>query len=51
MLERCTLAHWVGCAAWLLTLIHARSLEILKRSSKLFADETTALTAIPVTAI
>jgi transposase len=41
-LDRSTLAHWVGRAAWLLTPIHARLLEMLKSSPKLFADETTA---------
>ena len=41
-LDRSTLAHWVGCAAWLLTPLHARLLEILKGSPKLFADETVA---------
>jgi transposase len=41
-LDRSTLAHWVGRAAWLLAPIHARLLEKLKSSPKLFADETTA---------
>jgi transposase len=41
-LDRSTLADWVGRAAWLLGPVHARLLERLKASSKLFADETTA---------
>jgi hypothetical protein len=41
-LDRSTLADWVGRAAWLLTPLHARVLEILKGSTKLFAEETTA---------
>jgi transposase len=41
-LDRSTLAHWVGCAAWLLTPVQARLFDILKASPKLFADETTA---------
>ena len=41
-LDRSTLADWTGRAAWLLGPVHARLLERLKRSEKLFADETTA---------
>ena len=41
-LDRSTLADWVGRAAWLLGPVHARLLERLKASPKLFADETTA---------
>jgi transposase len=41
-LDRSTLADWTGRAAWLLRPLHARLLERLKASSKLFADETTA---------
>ncbi len=41
-LDRSTLADWVGRAAWLLRPIHERLLAMLKRSTKLFADETTA---------
>ncbi len=41
-LDRSTLADWVGRAAWLLGPVHARLLERLKASQKLFADETTA---------
>jgi transposase len=41
-LDRSTLADWVGCAAFLLRPVHGRLLETLKRSTKLFADETTA---------
>jgi len=41
-LDRSTLADWVGRAAFLLRPIHERLLETLKRSQKLFADETTA---------
>jgi transposase len=41
-LDRSTLADWVGRAAWHLQPIHARLLERLKGSAKLFADETTA---------
>jgi transposase len=40
-LNRSTLAHWVGFAAAELEPVHARLVEILKASSKLFADETT----------
>ena len=41
-LDRSTLADWAGRAAFLLRPVHERLLERLKRSSKLFADETTA---------
>ncbi len=41
-LDRSTLADWVGRAAWFLRPLHQRLLETLRRSSKLFADETTA---------
>jgi transposase len=40
-LDRSTLADWVGRAAWHLRPLHARLLTRLKRSGKLFADETT----------
>jgi transposase len=39
-LDRSTLAHWVGFAAFELAPLHARLVEILKSSGKLFADET-----------
>jgi transposase len=39
-LNRSTLAHWVGFAAYELGPLHARLVEILKASGKLFADET-----------
>jgi transposase len=39
-IDRSTLAHWVGFAAHELEPLHARLLEILKASTKLFADET-----------
>src|SRR5271165_2471768 len=41
-LDRSTLADWVGRAAFLLRPIHERLFFWLKRSGKLFADETTA---------
>jgi transposase len=41
-LDRSTLADWTGRAAFLLRPLHARLLEKLKASTKLFADETTA---------
>jgi transposase len=41
-LDRSTLADWVGRAAFELRPVHARLLELLKQSAKLFADETTA---------
>jgi transposase len=39
-LNRSTLAHWVGFAAAELEPLHARLVQILKGSPKLFADET-----------
>src|SRR4051794_20420537 len=42
ILDRSTMADWVGRAAWLLRPIHERMFAALKRSGKLFADETTA---------
>jgi transposase len=42
VLDRSTLAHWTGSAAELLKPLHARLLEKLKASGKLFADETRA---------
>ena len=41
-LDRSTLADWVGRAAFLLRPVHERLLAGLKRSPKLFADETSA---------
>ena len=41
-LDRSTLADWVGRAAFALRPVHAKLLEQLKQSTKLFADETTA---------
>ena len=41
-LDRSTLADWVGRAAFALRPVHARLLDLLKQSAKLFADETTA---------
>ena len=41
-LDRSTLADWVGRAAAELRPLHQRLLELLKRSAKLFMDETTA---------
>ena len=41
-IERSTLADWVGRAAFHLAPIVERMAELLKRSSKLFMDETTA---------
>jgi transposase len=41
-LDRSTLADWVGRAAFLLRPVHERLLALLKGSTKLFADETTA---------
>jgi transposase len=41
-LDRSTLADWVGRAAFLVRPVHARLLDKLKASPKLFADETTA---------
>jgi transposase len=42
ILDRSTLADWVGRAAFLLRPVHERLLQHLKGSAKLFADETTA---------
>jgi transposase len=39
-IDRSTLAHWVGFAAVELEPLHARLVQILKASIKLFADET-----------
>ena len=41
-LDRSTLADWVGRAAWYLRPLRDRVLEDLRRSQRLFADETTA---------
>jgi hypothetical protein len=41
-LDRSTLADWVGRAAFLLRPVHERLLDVLKGSTKLFADGTTA---------
>lgn len=41
-LDRSTLADWVGKAAWYLHPIRDHILERLRRSKRLFADETTA---------
>jgi len=41
-LDRSTLSDWVGRAAWWLTPLRDHLLAMLKRSPKLFADETTA---------
>ncbi len=42
LLDRSTLADWVGRAALLLEPVHGRLLDHLRASTKLFADETTA---------
>jgi transposase len=39
-IDRSTLAHWVGFAAFELAPLHDRLVSILKTSTKLFADET-----------
>jgi transposase len=39
-IDRSTLAHWVGFAAFELRPVYERLITILKSSSKLFADET-----------
>jgi len=39
-IDRSTLAHWVGFAAYELSPLHERLADLLKRSDKLFADET-----------
>ncbi len=41
-LDRSTLADWVGRAAWYLRPLRDRTLEELRCSERLFADETTA---------
>lgn len=41
-LDRSTLADWAGRAAWYLRPLRDRTLEELRRSERLFADETTA---------
>ena len=41
-LDRSTLADWVGRAAWYLRPLREHVLERLRRSERLFADETTA---------
>ena len=41
-LDRSTLADWVGRGAWWLRPLHAKLLDELRASSKLFADETPA---------
>ncbi|MBV2204159.1 MAG: IS66 family transposase [Pseudomonas sp.] len=41
-LDRSTLADWVGRAAWYLRPLRDHILEQLRRSERLFADETTA---------
>jgi len=41
-LDRSTLADWTGRGAWWLRPLHARLLDELRASPKLFADETTA---------
>ncbi|TNE30076.1 IS66 family transposase [Sphingobium sp. CFD-2] len=41
-LDRSTLADWVGRAAWYLRPLRDCTLEELRRSQRLFADETTA---------
>jgi transposase len=41
-LDRSTLADWVGRAAWYLRPLREHILERLRRSERLFADETTA---------
>jgi transposase len=42
LLDRSTLADWVGRAAWHLRPVHERILAHLRSSTKLFADETRA---------
>jgi len=42
ILDRSTLADWVGRGASLLEPVHGRLLDHLRASTKLFADETTA---------
>ena len=40
VIDRSTLCHWVGFAAAELEPLHGRLIELLKRSPKLFCDET-----------
>jgi transposase len=42
LLDRSTLADWMGMAAFALRPLHQRLLTLLKGSARLFADETTA---------
>ncbi len=42
VLDRSTLADWVGRAAWHLRPVHERLLAHIRASTKIFADETTA---------
>lgn len=42
VLDRSTLADWVGRAAWHLRPVHERILAHIRSSTKIFADETTA---------
>jgi len=46
-LDRSTLADWVGQAAWHLAPVVDRMAELLKRSGKLFMDETTVPVLAP----
>ena len=48
-LDRSTLADWVGRAAWYLRPLRDHVLERLRRSERLFADETTAPVLNPAT--
>lgn len=48
-LDRSTLADWVGRAAWYLRPLRDHVLEELRRSIRLFADETTAPVLAPGT--
>jgi transposase len=45
--DRSTLADWVGVAAWHLRPVVDRMAELLKRSTKLYMDETTIACARP----
>lgn len=47
-LDRSTLADWVGRAAWYLRPLRDHIIERLRRSERLFADETTAPVLDPV---
>jgi transposase len=42
ILDRSTLADWLGCATFLLRPGHERPLAVQKRSAKLFADGSAA---------